>query len=103
MRLQDVRAVVFAEEALDERQVLPGQDDVLETADGFAQRQQGDAALAVFGDGFGEAAQRRRGRRAGAPAEDSLQIVGEQAMPLLALLGNDLSARRRGRRLVSRF
>ena len=105
MRLQDILPVVLAEKLLDERAVGGRQHDVLGTSDRFPYRQQGKATLAVLENIAGELAHRRGRWRPSASVENGLEIVREQMVPLLPLLGNHRlrrSAERLRRRLQRR-
>ena len=88
MRLQDLRPVVLAEKLLDERAVGGRQHDVRETPDRFAYRQQRKTTLAVLRDVAGQLAHRRGRRRPGTSVENGIEIIREQMVLFLPLLGD---------------
>ena len=53
-------------------------------------RQQGDAPLAVLGDGCSQIPERRRRRGLRAAVQDGFKVVGQQVMLFLPFFGDDL-------------
>ena len=90
MRSQHLFAIVLAEDLLHGRQVVRGQHDILEPSNRLADRQQGEAPLPVLGDGGGQIPQRRRGWGLRAAVQDGFEVVGEQVVLFLSLVGDDL-------------
>ena len=90
MGSQHLFAIVFAEDFLHGRQILRGQHDILDSSNRLADRQQRDAPLPVLWDGSYQVPQRRRGGGLRAAVQDRFEVVGEQVMLLLPLVGDDL-------------
>ena len=88
VRQQDLLPVLLPEKLLDERAVGGRQHDVLELPRRFAYRKQWKTTLAVLGNIAGQLAHRRGGWRPRASVENGLEIVREQMVLFLPLLGD---------------